>query len=134
MKSWTMKPYTDIDGLRDIVLEESYVLGITATPGLLILMDFVLTPDHRLYRPHGPENFACFRHGELRFQDVKSLQWSDQIARPSQDATGELDWGHIDSFEWKPGCYRLDGEWEWGIMEVTGGDVQVTVHDTDSPA
>jgi hypothetical protein len=66
---------------------------------------------------------------------VKSLQWSDQIARPSQDPDGELDWGHIDYFEWKPGCYRLEGEGDWGIMEVTGDDVQVTVtvDDADSP-
>jgi hypothetical protein len=39
-----MQPYTDLDGLQDIVLEESYVLGITATPGSVVFtMDFVLT-------------------------------------------------------------------------------------------
>jgi hypothetical protein len=40
-----MQPYTGIDGLPDIVLEESYVLGISATPGQVVFtMDFVLTP------------------------------------------------------------------------------------------
>jgi hypothetical protein len=110
--------------------------GISATPGQLVFtMDFVLTPDHPLYRPYNPaETFACYRHGELRFQAVKSLQWSDQGKPPAQDATGELDYDHIDYFEWKPGCYRLEGS--WGFMEVTGDDIQVTVtvDDTDSPA
>jgi hypothetical protein len=133
-----MKPYTDIDGLQDIVLEESYVLGITATPGQVVFtMDFVLTRDHPLFRPFNPaETYECFRRGELRFQDVTSLQWSGQGAPPARDATGELDWGHIDYFEWKPGCYRLEGEGDWGIMEVTGDNIQVTVtvDDTDTPA
>ena len=61
-----MQPYTGIDGLQDIVLEESYVLGITATPGQLVFtMDFVLTRDHPLFRPFNPaETYECFRRGE----------------------------------------------------------------------
>ncbi len=126
-----MKPYTDIKGLQDIVLEESYVLAITATPGELVFaVDFVLTPDHPLYQPKRPEEFACFRRGEFRIQAVTSLQWTEQGTPPARDATGELDYDHIDSFEWNPGCYRLEGE--WGFMAVTGGDVQVTIDETRS--
>jgi hypothetical protein len=135
-----MQPYTGIDGLQDIVLEESYVLGITATPGSVVFtMDFVLTRDHPLFQPFNPvETYECFRRGQLRFQGVKSLQYSDQIAQATQDPDGELDWGHIDYFEWKPGCYRLEAEGDWGIMEITGDNIHVTatvtVDDTDSPA
>jgi hypothetical protein len=90
-----------------------------------------------LFRSFNPvETYECFRRGELCFEGVKSLQYSDQIARATQDPDGELDWGHIDYFQWKPGCYCLTGEGEWGVMEVTGDGVQVTVtvYDTDSPA
>jgi hypothetical protein len=125
-----VKPYTEIDGLEDIVLEESYVLGITATPGRLVFeVDFVLTPNHPLYRPRSAGTFACFRRGEFRFETVKSLQWTDQGAPPARDATGEIDYGHIEGFEWKPGCYRLEGS--WGFMEVAGSDVQVTLDEAD---
>ena len=45
-----MKPYTEIDGLEDIALEESWVLGRTATPGQLLLhVEFVLTASHPLW-------------------------------------------------------------------------------------
>lgn len=121
-----MKPYTEIDGLEDIVLEESWVLGLKATPGQLVFkVDFILTTDHPLYRPPAPGTMWYTRRGELRFQTVKSLQWSDQGAPPAEDANGVIDYGHIDSFEWKPGCYRLEGD--WGFMEVAAGDVEVTI-------
>ena len=76
-----MKPYTDLKGLEDIVLEESYVLAITATPGQVVFkVDFVLTSDHPRYRPKRPDEFACFWRGELRFQDIKILYWTGQGA------------------------------------------------------
>jgi hypothetical protein len=126
-----VKPYTEIDGLEDIVLEESYVLGITATPGQLVFkVDFVLTTDHPLYQPPPAGTIECFRRGGFRFQTVKSLQWSDQGAPPTRDPNGEIDYGHIEWFEWKPGCYRLEGG--WGFIEVAGGDVQVTIDEADS--
>jgi hypothetical protein len=129
-----LKPYTDLKGLQDIVLEESYILAITATPGQVVFkVDFVLTPDHPHYQPYNPvEAFACFRRGELRFQDIKILYWTGQSAPPSVDATGELDYGHIETFEWEPACYQLLGD--WGYMEVTGGDVQVTIDDAEGQA
>ncbi len=126
-----MKPYTDIEGLQDIVLEESYVLAITATPGEVVFkVDFVLAPDHPRYQPKRPDEFACFRRGELRFQAVKILYWTGQGRPPSKDPDGEIDYDHIENFEWEPSCYQLHGD--WGYMEVTGGDVQVTIDDTDS--
>ena len=128
-----MKPYTDIDGLADIVLEESWVLGLTATPDQLLLpVDFVLTASHPLYQPPAADTIECTRRGQLRFGAVTSLQWTGQGAPPARDKTGEIDYGHIDSFEWKPGCYRLEGD--WGFMDVTGGAVQVTIDDTGGSA
>jgi hypothetical protein len=42
-----MRPYTEIEALRDLVIEESYVLAITATPGQVQFeLDLVLTPRH----------------------------------------------------------------------------------------
>jgi hypothetical protein len=56
--------------------------------------------------------------------------WTDHGAPPARDATGEIDYGHIEGFEWKPGCYRLEGS--WGFMEVAAGDVQVTIDEANS--
>ena len=126
-----VKPYTDIDGLEHIVLEESWVLGITATPGQLVFkVEFVLTAEHPLYQPPPPGTAECTRRGELCFQKVTSLQWTEQGAPPSQDPDGEIDYSNIDAFEWSSGFYRLEGH--WGFMAVNSGDVQVTIDDTGS--
>ena len=31
--------------------------------------------------------------------------------RPFRDGTGEIDYGNIDSFEWRTGFYALAGGW-----------------------
>jgi hypothetical protein len=116
----------DISGLDEIVLEESYVLGIEVMPGRMLLrVDFVLTVGHALYRPPASPALECTRRGEIFFHGVTSLDWSGQGAVPARDRTGELDYGHIDSFEWKPRYYQLEGD--WGFMRVHCGEVEVRV-------
>ena len=130
-----VKPYTDIAGLENVVLDKSYVLAIAAAPvHLLFHMDFVVTPSHWLYEPPGPDSAFCYRRGDLSFGHVESLHWSGQGATPSRDPDGKVDYGQIDYLMWAPGFYRLEGD--WGYIEVAGDDVQVTVtvDDTDSPA
>lgn len=69
-----MRPYTDIAPLSCILLEESYVLGITATPGEATgRLDLVLTPNHPEYRLPGPGEQYCFRRGLLGFKGVTRL-------------------------------------------------------------
>ena len=121
-----MKPYTEIKGLENIVLEESYVLDIMVTPGSAIFqVDFVLAADHELYVEPPARTNDCVRRGEVHFRDVEYLQWSGQCVPPARDRSGEIDYGHIDSFEWKPGSYYLEGD--WGVMEVHCCEVVVTI-------
>ncbi len=92
-------------------------------------VDYVLTAEHSLYQPEHPGEYACFRRGELRFQAVKNLYWTGQGRPPAEDADGEIDYGHIESFGWES-SYQLHGG--WGYMEITGGDVQVTIAEAGS--
>jgi hypothetical protein len=96
-----MEPYTELPRLAEVVLEESYVLGIGAKPSEVIFeVDFVLTKAHPAYVPPPASARECFRNGRLRLVAVQRLLWDEQGARPATDATGERDYGHIDSFEW----------------------------------
>ena len=55
-----MRPYTELPALDEIVLEESFVLGVTAEPGAVTFeMDFVLTPRHPDYVPPPPHETEC---------------------------------------------------------------------------
>jgi hypothetical protein len=120
-----MRPYTELPGLADIYLEDSYVLGIAARPTeLRFLLDLVLTPSHERYRPPSPGEQYCYRKGELIFKGVTRLLWADQGAPPARDASAELDYGNIDGYEWDESSHRLYGG-DWGGIDVVADAVTV---------
>jgi len=118
------REYQQLPGLEAIVLEESYVLDIEAHPTTIeFAMDFVLTAEHRDYRPPLAGEMYCTRRGVLTFSGVTRCLWSDQGAPPARDATGEVDFGHIDSLLHDPAGYALEGD--WGRMEVRAERVAI---------
>jgi hypothetical protein len=121
-----VRPYTELPDLAEIVLEESYVLGITAEPGTVTFdIDFVLTRDHSEYVEPSPSERECFRRGSMRLSGVRRLTWDAQGAPPATDATGEQDFGHIDSFEWEDGKFLLHGD--WGRLEAEADKIETTL-------
>lgn len=121
-----MRPYVEIAQLRELLLEESYVLGITAIPGKVTFeLDLVLTPGHGEYSPPGPGQQYCSRRGLLVFEGVTRLLWSQAGNPPAVDASGEADYGQIDSFEWDDAGALLEGS--WGRMEIVSSSIEVAL-------
>lgn len=119
-----MRSYVEIEALRDVVLEESYVLRICAEPGrLAFVAEFVLAEGHPAYRQPPPDESDCFVEGTLEFGNVRDLRWEGQGAPPATDASGEIDYGHIDDFRWDGECFELEGD--WGRMELVAGGVDL---------
>lgn len=124
MRFGVMRPYTEIGPLSELLLEESYVLRITATPGeVRFELDLVLTPGHPDFTPPKPAEQYCFRRGFLVFKGVTRLLWSHPGNAPAVDATDEVDYGQIDSFEWDDAGALLEGS--WGRMEIVSSRVEV---------
>lgn len=121
-----MKPYTDIPDFADLVLEESFVLGISATPARVTVdVEFALTPNHAAYAPPPPDENEAYRRGQICFIGVRRLVWEDQGARPATDATGEIDYGHIDDLRWDGATFELEGD--WGRISLEAESVEVDV-------
>jgi len=121
-----MQPYTDLAELAGVFLEESYVLDIEARPGRVKFdLDFVLTPEHPNYTAPAVGEQFCFRRGSLEFEGVRRLIWSDQGAPPARDATGEIDFGNIDSLTFDEVGFVLEGS--WGRMELRAASVSATL-------
>lgn len=120
------RSYTELPGLAEIVLEESYVLRVVVRPGEVTFeIEFALTTEHPAYSPPPPSETECFRRGSLRLVGIERLLWDGQGLPPAIDASGERDYGHIDSFEWGDGNYLLYGD--FGRIDATGRQVEVVV-------
>ncbi|HXI77195.1 MAG TPA: hypothetical protein VNH21_08655 [Steroidobacteraceae bacterium] len=105
-----MRDWTTISAFDRLDLSESFILSWLADNGdLLFEVDFALAEGHPDYCQPRLGERACFRRGTLRFPNVRSMARLPSMAevRPAFDATGEIDYGHFDSFvevasDWSP--------------------------------
>jgi hypothetical protein len=71
-----LKSYTTLNVLSDLVLEESWILEVTARHGSLVFTaDFVMTADHPDYAPPLPDEVFSYFRGSLVFPGVTELKW-----------------------------------------------------------
>lgn len=118
--------YTEIPQLKYFVLEESWVLAITATPAQLrIETELVFAKDYPDLRPPREGDLYYSELRSIIFREVTAIEWNSQGRIPATDATGETDWGAIDSFRFAGDEYRLEGD--WGAMRVIAKVVDVVL-------
>ncbi|GAQ74382.1 hypothetical protein ACKI1I_14100 [Streptomyces turgidiscabies] len=127
-----MNNYKQISRLAAYHLEESYVLEIEARPGSLAFeLDLALSTDHPLHGPASPGERHCYRRGRLEFSPLADLHWTDQGTPPAKDATGELDYGSIDSLEVNGNLYTITGD--FGHISVTALDLSIRLRSHRAP-
>lgn len=51
------------------------------------------------------------------FVNPRRVEWTREAGPPATDATGESDWGNIDSLMWDGSRYELEGDWGAVIVE-----------------
>ena len=121
-----MNDYADYLPLKNYVLEESWVLGVWCTPRKVTFdLEVVLAKSHPDLRP-APANeaFDC-RRASLSFWGVTAVNWTAQRHGPATDASGEIDYGHIDNLSIKDNVFALSGD--WGRMEITADSAEITL-------
>ncbi len=126
-----MSSYSEIDEFSSYFLEDSYVLAIMAKSGSMILnLEVVLTPEHPDYSADHPGEQHCYRRGRLVFSGVTDLNWKGQGVQPARDASGELDYGGIDSWLVESGGrHRLEGD--FGVIEVIASRAEILLEGLD---
>ncbi|MEU5320374.1 hypothetical protein AB0G67_27040 [Streptomyces sp. NPDC021056] len=105
--------YPSFPGFEHVCLEDSYVLGITVQPAVLLLkLDLPLLPGHPHHRAPLPGERACFRQATVTFSSVRDLHWTGQgVIKPAVDASGTVDFGSVDSLTRHDTHYQLLGDW-----------------------
>jgi len=114
-------------------VENSYVISIDVMPYVLHLkMDFFLTTDHPEY-VIPPENiWGCYRRGLLEIKEFDLIVWRAGKIKPAYDATGEFDYGNLDTLEVIENRIQLVGD--WGEIETFGGIISAVLLDGVLPS
>lgn len=111
-----MASYSEIPGLENVYLEDSFVLAIEESSDKLVFeLDAVLTSAHPSYAPPRPDEQYCYRSAILQFI-TDNVSWLARSQSRYRDASGEEDLGNIDVFTAERGRYHLEGD--WGTVEI----------------
>lgn len=105
------KNYYELPNFENIYLEDSHVLDLLIMPlKLTIDLEVVLTENHFLYQKPLPGEQYCYRKARITFLNIESLSWKEKIKQPFKDASGEIDYGNIDSFIFSEKTYKIVGD------------------------
>jgi hypothetical protein len=116
----TSVPYYELAELAEVYLEDSYLLTVTVVPGLVELnLDVVLREGHSEYREPRKSEQYCFRRGVLRFEGVETVTWHMPEGKPARDASGETDYGGVDSYSFDGRVHQITGD--IGELTITCG-------------
>ena len=120
----TDKYHELIECLRDIYLEDSFVLGLFEDQDSIEFeLEAVLTEKHQSYHPPKPNEQHCYKKLVLRFGNCSNVNWIRKSLRPSTDANGEIDYGNIDRFSVEKDQLHLSGD--WGEVRLQCSDVSL---------
>ena len=102
--------------LACVYLEDSWVLGVIAGPNACVFrLEAVLTPDHPLFRTPSAGEQYCYAPAILTLSSGVAVSFKRSALPPATDATGERDWGNIDTFvpvDWEGrDAWSLEGLW-----------------------
>jgi hypothetical protein len=110
--------YDELPGLEHLYLEDSFVLGVHDDADTLRFdIEAVLTEQHPRYSPPKPDEQYSYLPVALVFAAPRAVKWVERPMKPTVDATGEIDYGNIDSFTWEDDRYELSGEWGHVVID-----------------
>jgi hypothetical protein len=114
-----------VEDLGNVYLADSWVLAIeTDNSHVCFVLDAVLQEGHpRFYWP--PKAGEQHAYARLRWCLRGEVWWNDgpHLDQPATDATGEFDYGNIDSWIKEGDVDHLEGS--WGTVAIRGAEQSV---------
>ena len=125
-----MSQYYKLVGLENVFLEDSFVLAVYVQPGEVDFgVEVVLTESHPEFSAPKEREKYCYRRGHLRFLGVQQVRWQMGDIEPARDATGEIDYGGFDRFEFESNDYTVAGD--FGTLEIRALKCELSIDSDD---
>jgi hypothetical protein len=107
-----VRPYAELPNLDDLYLEDSWVLDVQETPDEVCFhLEAVLRETHPKWSPPKKGEVYTTLPLSLVFPGKVRVLWVERKMKPILGPDDEVDHGNIDSFEWEPRFFELQGEW-----------------------
>ncbi len=121
-----MSDYQSLPGFEGVLLEESIVRAVVATPqGLTVMLDAYLATTHPRWHPPVEGEWATWVPSVLTFEGVSDLTWRGGDRPPSRNADGTVDFDTLDVFTVDGDRYTLESG--AGDIELTATNVMLTL-------
>ena len=121
-----MRTYAELPGFEHLYLEDSWVLAVEHRPAELRFdIEAVLMESHPEWAPPKRDEQYSYCRAAIVFRNPRAVKWVQRMeGPPAVDASGEVDYGNIDVFEWDGSSFELQGD--WGHVRIEG-DAPVVV-------
>jgi len=120
--------WTELPAFKGIDLSESYILGWAISESTLeFQLEVVLCPEHPQFQQPPSSEWACYHPGHLIFEDLESLTGLPLQSEvfPTTDATGAIDFGHIDSLTVNGNHFEVAGDFGLASFKASGVKVDL---------
>lgn len=124
------KYYEVFSDLAGVVLEDSWVLDLDVSATVVVFkLDTALTPEHPAYRLARPDETHCYRRATLTMRSDAAIHVRRSMAPPATDASGEPDYGRIDTLhlaaDHGPDVWELTGDWGEALVRQPRIDMRL---------
>jgi len=106
-----VRVYEELPGFEHLHLEDSWVLAIANdAEGVRLDLEAVMTDEPPRWKPPNAGEQYSYLRVAIVFSPATAVELELSGRPPATDATGETDFGNIDSFRWIADRFELEGD------------------------
>ncbi|WP_088994635.1 hypothetical protein [Micromonospora echinaurantiaca] len=124
------KHYEVFSDLVGVVLEDSWVLDVDVSATAVVFkLEAALAPEHPAYQSAAANETHCYREATLTVRSGSAIHVRRSTAPFATDASGEPDYGHIDTLhlaaDHGPDVWEMTGDWGEALVRQPHVDLQL---------
>ena len=123
--------WKEMEIFKGIDLNDTFVLSWNSAGNELnFALEASIWPESEFYEKPKKEEYTCYKPARLRFKNIKNIHGllSMDEAVPSTDASGEKDYGNIESLVKTDDGFSLEGD--FGSVTISCGEMSFEIKET----
>jgi len=123
--------WNEMDIFKGIDLNDSFILSWHLSANDLVFeIEASIWPESKYYEKPKKDEYTCYKPAVLEFKNIKEIKGLREMSQvtASTDASGEKDYGNIETFKKSNEGFHLEGD--FGSVSISGGEMSFEVKKT----